>query len=296
MRDALRISGLAYMTLAVSSTIVAAVLLLPTFIVVPMSFSDGVLLEFPPKHWSLRWWQQLYHAPDWMGAIKLSVILALSTSLVAVPLAAMAAQVGADAGERARAIVHRILVAPLVVPSILVGTGLFFLYARLFINGTFGGLLVGHVLMATPAAYMVLRPAFAGFDSGQYHAARSLGASAFQAWRLVVVPQLRLSFLAATLLAFLTSLDEVIISVLVGGGHNTTITKIMFESLRDRIDPMTAVVSTAWTLLVVSVLAVVRLSALDPQEPVAGVKPQWSGGQGRVRAHRSALNSGIREK
>lgn len=284
------------MMLAVGGTIIAAALLLPSFIVVPMSFSDGVFLEFPPKHWSLRWWQQLSHSPDWIGAIRLSVILAITTSLIAVPLAALAAQASTHAGGRARALVHRVLLAPLVVPAILIGTGLFFVYARLLINGTFGGLLAGHVLVAMPAAYMVLRPAVAGFDGGQYRAARSLGANAFQAWRLVVVPQLRVSFLAATLLAFLTSLDEVIISVFVGGGHNTTITKIMFESLRDRIDPMTAVVSTAWTLLVVAVLAVVRLGGGDPQVPQSGAKSQLSAGRGRERTHRTASDTGMQEK
>jgi putative spermidine/putrescine transport system permease protein len=243
--------------LALGAGLLAFLLMLPTMLVAPMSFASADLLEFPPHQWSMRWWGELSRSLTWLGSIRLSLSLALATTLITMPIAVAAAYAAAVA-PGLRPLLNGVLIAPLLVPPILVATGLFFVYAKLALNGTFVGLLMGHTLMALPVAYLILRPAIASFDFEQERAARSLGATRWEATIEVLLPQIGASLLAATLLAFLTSLDEVIISIFVGGGENTTLTKIMFESLRDRVDPMTAVVATVWTVFVFAVVIVVQ--------------------------------------
>src|SRR3546814_14106035 len=78
----------------------------------------------------------------------------------------------------------------------------------------------------------------------QEMAARSLGASRFKAFMLVTLPQIRFSVITGALLAFLTSFDEVVIALFLSGGDHTTITRKMFISQRDQIDPTITSIST----------------------------------------------------
>ncbi len=85
--------------------------------------------------------------------------------------------------------------------------------------------------------------------------ARSLGASRARAFVAITLPQIRFSVITGALLAFLTSLDEVIIALFVSGGENATITRRMFNALHDQIDPTIASISTC--LIAVSVFLLV---------------------------------------
>lgn len=90
----------------------------------------------------------------------------------------------------------------------------------------------------------------------QLQAARSLGAGWSGAILGIMLPQMTLSLVSAALMAFLTSLDEAVISIFVSSGANTTLPKLMFISLRDQIDPTIAAISTLWTGLVVAVVLI----------------------------------------
>ncbi|TIN57718.1 MAG: ABC transporter permease subunit, partial [Mesorhizobium sp.] len=110
-----------------------------------------------------------------------------------------------------------------------------------------------------PVVCIVLLPALARFDWNQVQAARSLGANWARAIGGIIVPQLQISLLSAILMAFLTSLDESVISIFVSSGQNSTLPKLMFISLRDQIDPTIAAISTVWTAMVVVVVLIVTL-------------------------------------
>jgi len=259
MDNLLQLGRVGRLAFGVFAGLVAVFLLIPTLLVIPMSLSGSELLEFPPSTWSLRWWHEFWQSNVWMSATRISLLLALSTSFCAMPIALLAAYAARSVSGRRSLAISGIVLLPVAVPPVLIGIGLFFAFAKLRLNGTFFGLLVGHTLMAVPVAFVMLRAALATFDTDQLRVARSLGADGLQSFFLVLVPQIKGPILTALLLSFLTSLDEVIISMFVGSGPNTTLTKVMFLSLRDRIDPQTAVISTVWTLLVfVIVIAIYR--------------------------------------
>lgn len=85
--------------------------------------------------------------------------------------------------------------------------------------------------------------------------ARSLGASRARAFWTVTLPQIRFSLVSAALLSFLTSFDEVILALFIAGGDNSTLTRNMFNALRDQIDPTIAAISTL--MIVVTTLLLV---------------------------------------
>src|SRR5690606_41819107 len=80
----------------------------------------------------------------------------------------------------------------------------------------------------------------AGYDFIEEMAARSLGAHPLRAFCDVTLPQIRFSVLAAAILAFITSLDEVVVALFIAGGSSATLTKRMFNTLRDEVDPTIA--------------------------------------------------------
>lgn len=239
--------------------LVLAFLMLPTLVVVPLSFSASDLLEFPPRAYSLRWYGSFFGSSTWMEALRVSLTLGVLTALIAVPAAALAAIAMNRLGGRAATAIVGPLLVPSVTPGILLAIGLFFVLAKMRLVGTLPGVLVGHAMLAIPVALLVLRPAVDRFDWAQVQAARSLGAGWFRAIGGIMLPQLRFSLIAAALMAFLTSLDESVISIFVAAGSSSTLPKLMFLSLRDQIDPTIAAISTLWTALVVLVVLILNV-------------------------------------
>ena len=231
------------------ASLIMLLLVLPTLIVIPMSFSDSQYLEFPPSTWSLRWYFEYLETPKWMRATVTSFLIGFLTMLVATPLGTMAAYALYVSGHPAAKAIFVFLITPMIVPVILIAIGTFYVFGRMGMNNTIGGLVLAHTSLAAPLVMIVITAAFRTYDMNQERVARSLGASRFKAFFVITLPQIRFSVFTAALLSFLTSFDEVIISIFISGGVNATLTKHMFSALRDFIDPTIAAISTIMVLI-----------------------------------------------
>ncbi|HJL87554.1 MAG TPA: ABC transporter permease [SAR324 cluster bacterium] len=231
------------------ASLIMLLLVLPTLIVIPMSFSDSQYLEFPPSTWSLRWYFEYLETPKWMRATVTSFLIGFLTMLVATPLGTMAAYALYVSGHPAAKAIFVFLITPMIVPVILIAIGTFYVFGRMGMNNTIGGLVLAHTSLAAPLVMIVITAAFRTYDMNQERVARSLGASRLKAFFVITLPQIRFSVFTAALLSFLTSFDEVIISIFISGGVNATLTKHMFSALRDFIDPTIAAISTIMVLI-----------------------------------------------
>jgi putative spermidine/putrescine transport system permease protein len=227
-----------------AAVLVLIFLVVPTLIVIPMSFSGSQYLEFPPRQLSLRWYQSYFASPAWMQATATSLKAGLSTAIVATPLGTMAAYGLLLSRTRHAQWLKMLLLAPMVVPVILVGIGVFYAYVKLHLVNTLAGLVLAHSMLAIPVVMLVVGSALKTFDLNQELVARSLGASRLRAFLSVTLPQIQFSVLTGAVLAFLTSFDEIIVSLFVSGGDNSTLTRNMFNALRDQVDPTIAAIST----------------------------------------------------
>jgi putative spermidine/putrescine transport system permease protein len=232
-------------------------LVAPVLVVVPMSFSGSRFLEFPPRVWSLRWYDRFLTDATWNGALMLSLKLSAATAVLATPLGVAAAYALHASTSPLFKRLQAILLLPLMVPHIILAVGLFYMYAKLGWLGGFASLLAANVMMALPFIVVTTSAGLRDFDINQELAARSMGCSRFEAFRRVTLPQIAGSVVSGVVFAFATALDEVVIALFVSSGDNTTVTKVMFSSLRDEIDPTIAAVSA---LLIGTVLAMVVLS------------------------------------
>lgn len=234
-------------------------LVTPTLIVIPMSFSDSQYLEFPPENWSTRWYGHYFGSEEWMRATRTSFTAAVLTMLVATPIGVLAAY-GLHASKlpyiRAAFV---LLITPMMVPVVLVAIGAFYAYVKLKILYTMTGLVLAHTMLAIPLVLIVTGSALKSYDMNQENAARSLGAPRWKAFLTITLPQVRFAVVTSALLSFLTSFDEVVVAMFISGGDNPTLTRSMFNALRDQIDPTIASISTIMIVVTTVMMALAQI-------------------------------------
>ena len=235
--------------LYVISVIIMVLLVTPSLIVIPMSFSDSQYLEFPPEVWSTRWYKNYFGSSEWMLATRTSFIAAFCTMILATPVGVLTAYGLHCSKIRFVRAAFVLMITPMMVPSVLVAIGAFYAYVKLKILYTMTGVVLAHTVLALPLVVIVTGSALKSYDMTQEDAARSLGAPRWKAFLTVTLPQIRFAVVTSGLLAFLTSFDEVVVAMFISGGENPTLTRNMFNALRDQIDPTIASISTIMILV-----------------------------------------------
>jgi putative spermidine/putrescine transport system permease protein len=238
--------------------VVLAFLIAPILIVIPMSFSASEYLDFPPRQLSLRWYLNFFQSVEWMDAAWVSLRVGLATVLLATPIGVAAAYGLASLKGFAVQIVRALLIVPMIIPVIIIAIGVFYLYAAIGLINTLTGLILAHTVLAIPFVVIIVTAGLSSCDMTLERAAISLGANRFVAFMTVTLPLIRRSVFAAALVAFITSLDEIVVALFVSSGEKSTLSRRMFSFLRDQIDPTIAAISTL--LVAVSVLVVVVLA------------------------------------
>ena len=142
--------------LYVFALVVLFLLIVPSFVVVPMSFSDSQYLEFPPKNYSTRWYENYFYSIDWLQATWTSVKVGVLTIFVATPLGIMAAYGLVNSNAKMRNILFPIMISPMMVPVILVAIGLFYFFVQFKMVNSILGLVLGHSLIAMPLVLIIV--------------------------------------------------------------------------------------------------------------------------------------------
>lgn len=225
------------------SAITLFFLILPTIIVIPMSFSGPNGLEFPPRDFSLTWYRNYFSSPEWMASTIISFRVAVLTTFAAT-LIGTATAYGIWAGNsRYRSFLLGLFALPMTVPIILIAVGSLFIFARLQLVNTTFGLTTVHTALSLPIVIIIVTAGLSSFDGNQEQAARSLGATRFRAFFTVTLPQIKASVLSGALFSFFTSFDEVVVGMFISNGSAATLNRRMFNSLRDQVDPTIAAIS-----------------------------------------------------
>jgi putative spermidine/putrescine transport system permease protein len=241
-------------------------LALPIFIIVPMSFSEARFLSFPPPGYSLRWYTAFFNNPAWLDAAKTSLTVAVLATLIATPVGIAAAYAISNSSLRMVRWIRAMLLLPLMIPVIIVAIGVFFVYAQTGLIATMTGLVLANVMLGLPYMVISVTAGLASFDINQEMAARSLGMNRFRSVMAVTLPQIKPSIVSGAVFVFISALDETIVSLFISGGQNQTLTKRMFTSLRDEIDPTIAAISTLLTAASFVLVMVVAFSRRKKDE------------------------------
>ncbi len=234
---------------AAVSTLVLLYLLFPILIVVPLSFSAGTYLSFPPPGFSLRWYANFFSRSDWLDSAILSLWIGGAVMVLATALGAPAALALVRSRFPAKRLVGAFIISPLIAPVIIVAIGIYFFYAQLGMVGNPYALVIAHTCLAVPFVVINVSATLQGFDERLEHAAMNLGATPWRTFWQVTFPIIRPGVLAGALFAFITSFDELVVALFVSGSTAVTLPRKMWESIRFEIDPTIAAVSTILVVL-----------------------------------------------
>jgi putative spermidine/putrescine transport system permease protein len=240
--------------------LIAAFLLLPVAIMVPASFGASEALQFPPRDLSLRWYSRVLTDPQWASSAALSGRLALLAAAVAT-LAGLLLGIAHIRLGGVKASLRAFFMLPLVVPHIVLATGLFSILLQVRLLGSASVLGFAHACLALPLTMVLFVTAVESIDPLLWTAASTLGARWPAVLRHVILPNLALTIGAAFLLAFIVSWDEVTFAIFVGPSRTPTLPSRMFLYLSELITPALTAVATLLvgvTLVMGSLLSVLR--------------------------------------
>jgi len=243
----------------VFSCLVIIFLIAPILVVIIVSFNDTTLFELPPVRWSLRWYGTLLDSREWREAFWLSLWVASAVTALALVLGVPAGYALARSQFAGRRLVEFVLVSPMVVPVIVLALALYALFARLGLVGKPAGLLLAHTVLATPVVIVIVGAAFRRADTGIELAARACGASFLRTFWSVSLPSVRPALISAGAFAFLTSFDEVVLALFLGGPGATTLPKRIWEAVKFELDPSLTAISTLLVGLTLIALLVAEL-------------------------------------
>lgn len=232
-------------------------LVLPSLVVVPMSFGDKDEFIFPPGSVSLYLYKRYFTESNWMDVTLQSFIVALGTTAASLVLGVGAAYGLERHDFRGKRLVSLFLLSPIFVPAIVIALGLYLYLARFQLAGTTLGLILSHTVITLPFVIISVAAALRHVDRNIETAAMVMGASRLLVLRKVTLPLLRPALVSGGLFAFLISFDEVVISFFVANVFTQTLPVKLYSSIRFEISPVLAAVSTLMTALSLVVCLVV---------------------------------------
>ena len=241
--------------LALWTALVSAVLLLPILFVVALSFDGSRWLAFPPPTWTVRWYSQVLADPEWLAAAGHSLAIATMVMIAAVLLGVPAAFAIVRGHRTGRAAIRGFLMMPMVMPVIVIGVALYAVFLRLHLTGGYLGFVLAHLVLALPFTILSAANALAGFDRAIERAAVICGASPVVAVLRVTLPSIAPGIMAGALFAFLTSWDEVVVSIFMANADLQTLPVRVWAALRLDLSPAVAAVATLLLAVSLAILA-----------------------------------------
>jgi putative spermidine/putrescine transport system permease protein len=216
----------------------------PIFVVLPLAFSTSEFLVFPPPAYSTRWFGEFFANGSWTDALLRSLAVATAAMLVAVVLGTMGAYATFRGSWRYRRAMTAGFIVPLVVPSVVFGAGAYLLVIRLELLGSWWPLVCAHAALGLPYVFLNVGAAIRQTDPQIERAARTLGAGSVRAYASTTLQLTAPAIVISALLAFIVSLDEVVVALFLSPDAAPTLPVRMYSSIRFELDPLVPVAST----------------------------------------------------
>jgi spermidine/putrescine transport system permease protein len=256
--------------LALFSACVFAFLYLPIAVLILYSFHRDGVGGFPPRHFTLNWYRQLFSDASIWNSVLNSLLVAVGAVALSLTLGLLAALALDRANFPGKALFRRLVLLPLILPGIITGLSLLMLANFAGLQLSLLTVFLGHATALISVATTELFAGLQKMDRALEEASLDLGATPWQTFWRVTLPNLRLSLIAAGLLIFTLSMDEIAVTFFLIGRDNTLPLEI-WARLRRGITPEINAISTL--LFVVSVILILiwyrirtRTTGAEPRE------------------------------
>lgn len=251
-------------------------LYLPIALLPIFAFNDGTVIAFPLKGFTTQWFSGLMGVPALTGSVQTSLIVAVSSALLATTLGICAARANARYRFPAKGAVMGLIMVPLVLPEIIVGVSLLVVLVTLLdLALSTWTVILGHTLICMPFAVTILNGSFQTIDRSLEEAAVDLGESPIQAFFSVTLPLVMPGIIAALLICFTISLDEFIIAFFLTGSEPTLPVYIWGQL---RFPTKVPVVMALGTILVAASILLLTIAEIYRRRSLRRTGTQDTGG------------------
>jgi putative spermidine/putrescine transport system permease protein len=261
-------------------------LIAPILIIIPLSFNAEPYFTFTPEMLSFdaegystrwydllltfgmdapelerdsNWWSDAWANSAWITAAKNSIIIGFFSTILATCLGTLAA-LGLSRPEMPyRRTIMAILISPMIVPIIIVATGMFFFYSSIGLAGSYVGIVMAHATLGIPFVIITVTATLVGFDHSLTRAAANLGATPTTTFFKIVMPLILPGIISGGLFAFVTSFDEVVVVLFVADFDQQTIPRQMWNGIREQISPAILAVATILVVFSIGLLTTVEV-------------------------------------
>lgn len=226
----------------------------PFIVVFLAALSAGDSLAFPPQGLSLRWFIRIFQVESFRESFFLSGFIAIFATLASLVLGIPAAYAMNRYRLKGSETINLFITMPLIVPGIVVGLALLRYIVIPFGVGYALILFLAHTVLVLPYSVRVVSASLQNLRSDMEEAAVVLGCTRFQAFRLVVLPNLRAGVMAAFILGFVTSFNQVPVSLFLSGPGVRTLPIDMLAYIEDTFDPSVAALAALLAFLSIAVV------------------------------------------
>lgn len=230
----------------------------PLIIVLGAALSDTTYLTFPPQGLSLRWFENIFAIDAFRRTILTSLQVAVISTFVALLIGIPASYAMSRYRIQLPSWLSTLFVLPVLVPELVLGFSLLKNLAFQFNAPIFLSLIIGHTILILPYVIRVISASLASFDFSIEEAAISLGSPPLKTFFTVLLPNVRSGVIAAFILAFITSVNDVSISIFLTGPGISTLPIQLLAHMEQFFDPTVASVSVLLMVLTVAVMAIVE--------------------------------------
>jgi len=245
------------MVLRIVTYALIVLLLVPLAAIVATSFTTLSYVTFPPQGFTLRWYGEALHKQEFLDSFVLSLGIALVTAVLATVLGAPVAVALVRYRFAGRDLVNAFFMSPLILPTVVIGIALLQFYNRIRIGSTSASLVLGHVIVTTPYAIRLIASSLTGLDPTIERAARNLGAPPLRAFRLATLPLIRPGLMAGAVFAFITSFDNVTISIFLATPRMVTLPVRIYNLWDQPMYPWLIAICSLiilWTVILIAIV------------------------------------------
>lgn len=228
----------------------------PLVVIVMTSIGTENYIAFPPKGFTLKWFANIFQSQTFMKSIGTSFLISIVATLIALVIGIPAAYGLSRSNSKFSEILKSFFFSPLIVPGIVIGFSLFkFLTSQLNLN-VYLSLFIGHTLVIIPYIIRVVGSSLEGVDYAIEEAAVSLGCTKVKSFFIIVIPNITSGIIAAFMLAFINSFNNVPVSMFLTGPGVSTLPITMMNYIEYNYDPTVSALSVLLMVVTIGVMFV----------------------------------------
>lgn len=247
------------------STLIYAFLYLPILVLIVFSFNDSKY-RGNWEGFTFRWYHELFRDPSILSSIYTTLIVAIIASTVSVVLGTVTAIAINKLSPKRKAIMTNLSYIPMINPDIVIGISLLTLFVMLKMKLGLVTLILAHITFNVPYVIFAVLPKLQQLDPNLEEAALDLGATPFQAFWKVILPEIMPGIITGFALAFTMSLDDFIVSFFTTGSGVSTLSIKVYAMTKRGITPTINALSSLMFLAVITIMTISQIRTIKQEK------------------------------